>query len=179
MGALTTRHVVVGGRLVANPTDFDSPETNCDGTLLGTVQNIAIKVTRKIDPITAAEWGSAMVDGILLDEEVELSGTFTTWDEDAVANWAYGGVVGSGSVPTLTIPGAYGSLVETALSPSLLWLPNDPTVHPAFYLYNAVPWELPKKMFFSGRKPLVVEARFIGVRDASNNVFKSCLLADL
>lgn len=179
MAVQTTRHVVVGGRLVANPSNLASPETNCAGTLLGTVQNMWIRITRKIDPITAAEWGSAMVDGVLLDEEVELAGTFSSWDEDAVATWAYNGSVGAGAVPTLIFPATPGSLVESTKSPSLLWLPDDPTVHPAFIAYNAIPWTLPRKLRFSGRKPLTVEAHFLCLRDNDNNVFKSALLADL
>jgi hypothetical protein len=179
MAASSTTQVCVGGRLIANPSNFASPATDCGGTVLGNVQNAFIRITRKIDPITAAEWGSAMTDGILLDEEVEFSAVFSSWDEDAAAVWAYGGAVGAGAVPTVVVPGAYGSLVNTLRSPSLLWLPDDDTAHPAFYLYNAIPWSLPKRLRFSARHALTVEAHFLGLRDSNNAVFKSALLADL
>ena len=178
MGAPSKTHKVSGGRLVANPTDLTLPLTNCGGTVLGTVDTLSISVTRKIEPITAEEWGSAMVDGVLLDEEVMMNVTFSTWDEDAAAVWAYGGSTGSG-VPTITAPGSYGGLVSALRGVKLLWLPNDDTASPAILAYNAIPWTLPRKIDFNARKVLLVESGFLLLRDASNNTFKSALLGDL
>lgn len=180
MGSTTKTHKFSGGVLIANPSDFSSPETLCGGTQLGTAQSLSLTITEKVDPITAEEWGSVMIDGIVLGEEAILSGSFTGWDEDLVANVFYGGAVGAASTPTLLSPEAHvGKLAESAKSPSLLWLPKNDTRDPAFYAYNAIPWRIPKPVYFSGRKPMVVFASWILVRGSSNATYKSALLADL
>lgn len=178
MAAPSTTHRLSAGRLVANPSNLATPAANCGGTVLGAAQSIAVKITRKLEPITAEEWGSEPVDAVLLGAEIRISGLFAGWDEDAVSALFYGGATGSGT-PSLTFP-QYGSPVEEGSKNAvLLWLPNDDANQPAFLAFNAVPWTIDDPIYFSGRRPLEVRASFLCLRNSTGNVFKSDLLTNL
>ena len=179
MGATNKVHKFSGGRLIVSPSNLASPSTDCDGTQLGTCQNLHLRGTVKLDPITAEEWGSATVDGVLLDPEWILQGTFTGWDEDFAATWFYGGSTGSGTPTVTAAEGSYGKLATAERGRTILWLPKDDAADPALICYNAIPWRMPKPLYFSGRKPAVVHASWLLLRDSNNLVWKSALLASL
>lgn len=176
MADTTKRHVYVGGRLIVNPTD-NTTAPNYGGTRLGNVINLRLTITRKIDPITAEEWGSDMIDGILLGSELILQGTFTGWDEDLVNRVFYNGSVGAGSVPRVSYP--ISGINVYSQSHSLLWVADDETVVPSWLAPAAVPWKLPKPMHLSGRKPLAVTASWILTRNSGNSKLVSDLLANI
>ena len=177
MGATTKVHKFSGGRLIATPLNTTAPESDCGGTQLGTIQNVRVQITEKHEPITAEEWGSATIDGTVLDHEIFMTVVGTGWDEDFVSTVLYGGSTGSGT-PVLSYPNNVGGLCS-AKGVKLLWLPNDDAEDPAFIAYNAIPWSLPKPVYFSGRRPAVVTATFLCTRDGTNRVWESDLLANL
>lgn len=166
-----------GGRLIASPTDLSDPTNNCGGTQLGTVIDCKMIVTHKIDPITAEEFGGAMIDGIYLDSEVVFDVLGTNFDADFVERAFYGGS-SAGGRSVVNLPFTPGALVSSK-GVTLLWLPNDEAVDQALLINNAFVIELPKPIYFSGQKPAAVRAQFFCARNASNAVFSTDLLANL
>ena len=177
MGSVTKKHTFVGGRLISNPTNFALPATDCGGTVLGTVQNASLEITYKQDPITGEEFGSDLIDTVILGAEVVFKCHMSGWDKDFISN-LFGGS-GLTSVANMDFPLAFGVLGATLDSPTLLWLPNDETAEPAVVIWNAIPWDLPKELFFSARRELTVTATFMAVRDSTNRVANVRLLSAL
>lgn len=180
MGSISKVHKFSGGRLIAAPNNLADPANNCGGTLLGTVQHLNIRISRRLDPIVAEEFGMSFWDAVALDSEITLNGTFTTWDEDAAHRIFLGATTGSGTpVVTETDDDYVGKLVGATENEVLLWLPNNDTADPAAIFYRPVLWSSPKPIFFSGRKALIVGANWICSRDSQGRKFKSDLLANL
>ena len=172
-------HQFSGGRLILNPGNF-SVLPNCQGTHGGNIQNARVDITPKLDLITAEEWGSAPVDATELDHEIFITVTATGWNEDFLAAFLYGGSTGSGT-PSISYPtSTTGRLASvTARTVKLAWIPNNETTDPAWVAYAAIPWSMPKPIYFSGRRPNVVTATFLCVRDSTNRVWASDLLENL
>lgn len=176
MGSSSTTHKFSGGRLIADHANTNSPATDCGGTQLGTVQNLWVQANRREDPIIHQEFGMSIGDLLLLDTEWILTATFTGWDEEAISRIFYGGATNSG-VPTIADTDAnYGQLAGAVKSTTLMWLPNDEGSNPALIVYRALPYDAPK-VYFSGRKPLVVKASWLCTRNSSGLVLKSQLLS--
>lgn len=183
MGAATSNAKHVAGRLVVNPTTLTPAITgpDCGGTRLGTVQRLAFRVVPRIDPITAQEWGSETVDGVLLGHDLLLEGYFYGWDTDQVEAILYGSAAGAGSVPLVTYHGGeVGDLIESSGKANvLLWIPNDELANPAILCRRAVPWEISEPIYFAGRQPMVIRASWLLLRDSSNRRAQTGLLAEL
>lgn len=176
MGTISTVHKFSGGRLVSGPSDLNDPANDCGGTRLGNVQNCSVTITPRMDPIEGEEFGGAPLDFVLLDPEVIFKATFSTWDEDAVAASFYGASVGSG-VPLWSAGEAHvGALSSSIRELSLLWLPNNEAASPALRIYRAMPWKIGKPVYFSGRKPLVLEVSFVCTRNSAGRVARADLL---
>lgn len=176
MGATTKVHKFSGGRLVVGPSNLASPATNCGGTQLGTVQDLSLQATRRDDPIVAEEWGMSIYDLLLLDTEWILTARFVGWDEAAISRIFFEGAVGSGTPLMVDTQDSYGELAGDTKASDLLWLPIADTVEPAVRAYRALPFGNPK-IYFSGRRPLIVTAQWICTRDSSGRTVRSDLLA--
>lgn len=183
MGNATSKHVHVAGRLVVNPTTLTPAITgpNCGGTQLGTVQRLAFRTIPRIDPITAQEYGSETIDGILLGHELLLEGYFYGWDTDQVQAILYGSTAGAGSIPLVTYHGAeVGSSIESGGKANvLLWIPNDELNNPAILCRRAVPFEISEPIYFAGRQPMVIRASWLLLRDSSDRRAQIGLLSEL
>lgn len=184
MGAATSNHKHVAGRLVAGPSTLTPAITgaNCGGTRLGTIQRLAFRPVPRIDPITAQEWGSETVDGVLLGHDLLLEGIFYGWDEEQVNAVLYGGSLsGASSTPLVSYPSAsQGDLVESSGKANVLaWIPNDELGNPGFVCRRAVPFEVSKPIYFAGRQPMAIYASWLLLRDSAGRRYSSGLLAEM
>ena len=183
MGAATSNHRHVAGRLVSGPSTLTPTAIapNCGGTQLGTIQRLAFRPVPRIDPITAQEYGSETIDGVLLGHDLLLEGIFYGWTSDQVQAVLYGSSAGAGSVPLVNFPATEeGDLIESSgKANTLLWIPNEDEKNPALLIRKAVPWEISKPIFFAGRQPMAIYASWLILRDSSNRRAHSGLLAEL
>lgn len=177
MGASSKTLTFSGGRCILTPTNLALPASDCGGTQLGTVVDVNVTFIQKVDPITAEEWGSTMVDGVYLDTEIIVEVLGTNWDADFVQAAIYGGANTSGR-PTLTFPHTNGELASTS-GVLLLWLPNDEAAAPAVLIYNALPWEIAKPIHTNAQRPAVVRSTFYAARDSNNNTLAIDTLTNL
>lgn len=183
MGAASSNHRHIAGRLILNPATLTPAITgaNCGGTRLGTVQRLAFRAVPRIDLVTGQEYGSEAVDGVLLGHDLLLEGVFFGWDADHVQAILYGSSAGAGSVPLVSYPASEeGDLIEgSGMANTLLWIANNETAEPSFIYRRAVPWEISKPIFTAGRQPMAIYASWLLLRDASGRRFASGLLSEL
>ena len=135
------RIVEQSGVLYADPTSLSS--VSGYGTCLGYVKDLEFRFGRRVQPITAEEWGGAPVDGIDMGEWCVVAGVLRGLDPDALNKVFVNTAAGTSSGERI-VKGAVNGTVRAGYSLfgkafKLLFAPDDTARGTFIIVYQAIP----------------------------------------
>lgn len=168
-----------GGHWIRSPTSLATPPAY-GGTVLGTWRGLVFRIDQITQPLLAEEYGGEEVDRLYLGERIRVDAELLNWDTAGMQAAYSGAGAGAGTVPLLRYPGASLTRGEwlTDVGSVYLWAPFAATA-PALLLYNAYPVLDDQGVPMSFVDELGLRASWYGVRDGSDRVWRSGLLAEL
>ena len=168
---------LAGGWLIRDPTDLSAGASpNYGGTVLGTVQSVALIPTYRVEPIISEETGED-ADGIYMGQEGVLTVILRNYDADGLSA-IFPGVSPGIDGPVLDYPGGVpvGSLWSD--QGMVLYMAAKRPDHPGLMLYNALPRPDAERINFGAYDDWSVLATWVGIRDAGNRVGRMAPHAD-
>ena len=134
------RYLWIPGRIAKDPTSFATAFPH-GGTALGDTSGLAIGHVMRTKEIPAQEFGT-WVDQLYCGEKWSFSGSFHSWDADALAtlfpNTATGSTTGE-KVVKYSHTGYRAGQLLSSRSVKLIFTPDDQKMIPAIYFRNAIP----------------------------------------
>lgn len=126
----------VPGRLYVGPTSFSSVAGY--GTGLGIVAEAVLRPVTTYTPIVGEEFGGEVIEWIRQGEAWVFGATLREWSQDVITYY-FPTATGAGDGDKVVVGHATSRPGAKAASVALLFVPDEATVHPAFYARRAIP----------------------------------------
>jgi len=147
------------------------------GTSLGVIAEAVAIPAYTYEAVSAEEYGGEDIELIEMGSTWVFTATLREWDDDTIKayfNTRAGTTRRVVVAPTSTRPGTKVS------GATLLFAPQEPTKHPAFYAYRAIPLVAEAAAIqMALMEETVVTVMYRCLRDASNKTVNFGLLSDL